>query len=268
MEKAKDDKTERLQKIISESGIASRRRAEEMIAAGRVKVNGRLAQLGDRAVPGRDKVTVDGALAKPAEEKIYIALNKPRGYVTTLSDERGRKCVTELLPAEPRVFPVGRLDRDSEGLLIFTNDGAFANGMTHPRYHVPKTYHVSVSPAATTHQLAAFAAGMEIDGETMAPAKAKILRTEPGRSVLEITLFEGKNREIRRMCKTLSLEVRRLSRVSVGVVRLGGLPAGSYRELTPAEIHSLKKAAGLTAPSPGRRAKQSGSNAKRESGRT
>lgn len=256
MDKTNGQKGERLQKIISESGMASRRRAEELIKAGRVCINGRVAKLGDSAVPGRDNVTVDGAAARPADEKLYIALNKPRGYITTLSDERGRKCVTALLPAEPRVFPVGRLDRDSEGLLILTNDGAFANHMTHPRYHVPKTYHVSVSPAITPHQAAAFGQGMEIDGEKMAPAKARIVRTEPDRTVLEITLFEGKNREIRRMCEALSLQVRRLSRISVGVVKLGGLPSGEYRPLTPAEIHSLKKAAGMT-QTPGERGKSS-----------
>lgn len=236
---------ERLQKILSECGVASRRKAEELIREGHVKVNGRPAQVGQSAVLGRDVVTVDGEPLRAPKEKLYIALNKPRGYVTTLSDELGRKCVTELLEElGSRVYPVGRLDRESEGLLLLTDDGDFANAIMHPSRHVPKTYHVSVRPAVTEAQLVRMETGIELDGKKTAPAKAKVVGGEEGRSVIELTIYEGRNREIRRMCEALGLEVARLSRVAVGNLKLGSLHPGEYRTLLPAEVASLLKAAG------------------------
>lgn len=240
-----EKKPERLQKMISQSGLASRRKAEEMIAGGRVRVNGAPAKLGDSAVPGRDKVTVDGKPLHLPKEKLYIALNKPRGYVTTMKDELGRRCVTELLKElSERVYPVGRLDKDSEGLLLLTDDGEFANAITHPAHHVPKVYRVSLRPGITEEQLVRMETGIVLDGRPTAPAKATLVSQEPGRAVIELTLFEGRNREIRRMCEELGLEVRRLSRVAIGSLKLGGLRPGEYRLLEKHERTSLLKAAG------------------------
>ena len=163
-----------------------------------------------------------------------------------MSDELGRKCITELIKdVDGRVFPVGRLDRDSEGLLLLTDDGDFANALTHPSKHVPKIYHVSVRPAITESKLTEIETGIEIDGVKTAPAKALVLSQSPDRSMVEITLYEGRNREIRRMCEKLGLEVARLSRVGVGNVKLGGLKPGTWRELTDKELTSLERAAGL-----------------------
>lgn len=234
----------RLQKYISACGKASRRKAEELIAAGRVKVNGRAATIGMSVVAGKDIVTIDNAALTMPKEKVYIALNKPRGYVTTLSDELGRKCITELVEGVgSRIFPVGRLDKDSEGLLLMTDDGDFANSLTHPSRHVPKIYHVSVRPAITESQLTKIETGIELDGVKTAPARATVLNRYPDRSVVEVFLYEGRNREIRRMCESLGLEVARLSRVGVGNVKLGGLKTGTWRELTDKEVASLVRMA-------------------------
>lgn len=236
---------ERLQKILSQCGIASRRHAEELISAGRVSVNGRPAKLGDSAVPGKDRISLDGGPVRMPRERLYIAMNKPRGYVTTLQDELGRKTVVSLLEElHRRVYPVGRLDRESEGLLLLTDDGDFANAILHPRSHVPKVYRVSVRPEATEEQLIRFETGIELDGKPTAPAKATVVSTEPGRSMLELTLYEGRNREIRRMCEAVGLEVARLSRVAIGSLRLGSLRPGEYRLLEKHELTSLLKAAG------------------------
>lgn len=235
----------RLQKYLSECGETSRRKAEVWITSGRVQINGRPAQLGQSINPNRDLVTVDGRPVARSP-KVYIALNKPRGYVTTLRDELDRRCVVDLLKGvETRVYPIGRLDRDSEGLLLLTDDGAFANAMTHPRHHVPKIYHVSVRPRVTEEQVSQLQAGIELDGRKTAPAKVSVLRSGSDRSVLEMVLYEGRNRQIRRMCESLGLEVARLSRVSVGTVRLGGLRSGQWRELSEKEVRSLERAAGL-----------------------
>lgn len=230
----------RLQKALAQAGIASRRKAEEMIAAGRVTVNGRPAKLGDGADPGRDVIAVDGQrLARP-EGRLYLALHKPRGFVTTMEDERGRRCVAQLVEgAQMRVYPVGRLDKDSEGLLIMTNDGDFANAVSHPRSHVAKTYRVTVRPSIDEEQLVRISTGILIDGKKTAPAKVKVLEQQPGRVVLEIVLYEGRNREIRKMCEALGLEVARLKRTAIGPVRLGMLPQGRYRELTKEEVKGL-----------------------------
>lgn len=243
----------RLQKLISECGAASRRKAEVLISEGRVKVNGVTAKTGQPVLPGRDRVTIDGVLLKKPREKTYIMLNKPRGYVTTLNDELSRKCVTDLIEGVgTRVFPVGRLDRDSEGLLLLTDDGEFANALAHPSQHVPKVYHVSVRPTITESQLVKLETGVELDGKLTLPAKAKVLNRYPDRVVVEITLFEGRNRQIRRMCEQLGLEVARLSRISVGGIKLGGLPAGRWRALEPSEINSLMKTAGVKKNNGGR----------------
>ena len=231
----------RIQKIIADRGLASRRKAEEWIAAGDVCVNGETAHLGDKADPERDRITVRGRLLNALQEYVYLMLHKPRGYITTMSDERNRKCVAELIEdVEQRVYPVGRLDKDSEGLLLMTNDGAFANAMMHPARHVPKTYRVTVHPGVTEEMLAQMETGMVIDGRKTAPARVRVLTEEKGRVVLEIILYEGRNRQIRNMCEQLGLEVARLRRIAMGSVRLGMLPPGKWRELTAEEVRRLK----------------------------
>ena len=231
----------RLQKLLAQAGVASRRKAEEMIAAGRVTVNGRPARLGDSALPGKDVVAVDGQrLDRPQKERVYLALHKPRGFVTTMEDERGRRCVAQLVAGVPqRVYPVGRLDKDSEGLLLMTNDGAFANAVAHPSTHVAKTYRVTLRPGVTEEQLVKISTGIMVDGRMTAPAKARVLQEQPGRVVVEIVLYEGRNREIRKMCEALGLEVARLKRIAIGPVRLGMLPQGKYRELSREEVKGL-----------------------------
>ncbi len=229
-----------MQKILASCGIASRRKAEELIKAGRVTVNGQTAQLGDSAVMGKDRIELDGKRLMDSEKKIYLALHKPRGFVTTMNDERDRRCVAMLVEdVGQRIFPVGRLDKDSEGLLLMTNDGEFANAVSHPKSHVAKTYRVTVRPGITEDQLNRMAIGIEIDGRKTAPAKTKVLEQQAGRVVLEIVLYEGRNREIRKMCEALGLEVARLKRIAIGPVRLGILSQGKHRELTKEEIRGL-----------------------------
>lgn len=236
----------RLQKFLSEAGVASRRKAEEMINNGSVKVNGHVAKVGDSVDPKKDTVTVKGKKITRQSNLRYILLNKPRGYVTTTDDELGRKCVLELVKdIKERIYPVGRLDRVSEGALIMTNDGAFANAMMHPSKHVPKTYRVTVRPEPTSEQVDVLSTGVEFDGRLTAPADVHVISKEDGRAVLEIVLYEGRNRQIRRMCEALNLEVARLRRIAVGSVRLGMLPTGQWRDLTPQEVESLFKSAGL-----------------------
>ena len=236
----------RLQKIISQSGICSRRKAEELISQGRVKVNGRPAKIGDGAT-AKDVVTVDGERIAFSEkrEKYYIMLNKPRGYVTTMSDELDRRCVTELLEGIPaRVYPVGRLDRNSEGLLLFTNDGKFANDIMHPSRHISKTYRVTVRSSVNDEQLAALAEGVEIDGRKTLPANVSVISEEQGRTVIQIVIREGRNRQIRKMCEAVELEVARLKRTAIGPLKLGMLKPGTYRELTSEELRALRNAVG------------------------
>lgn len=233
----------RLQKYMADCGIASRRKSEEMIANGMVKVNGRVAMIGDKVNPSKDKVSVKGKKLTSATKtkRYYIMINKPRGYVTTMSDEKGRKCVAELVKDVPaRIYPVGRLDRDSEGLLLMTNDGEFANRVTHPSKHVYKVYRVTVRPAVTEEQLVTLSSGMVIDGRKTAPAEIHVVKREEGRCVLEIILREGRNRQIRKMCEQVGLEVPRLKRIAIGQVKLGGLKSGSWRELTKDEVHRLQ----------------------------
>ena len=230
----------RLQKILAENGVVSRRKAEQLILDGRVTVNGRAARLGDSAVPGKDRIAVDGRPLEPVGEKIYLALHKPRGFVTTMEDERGRRCVAQLVEDVPaRVYPVGRLDKDSEGLLLMTNDGEFANGVAHTKAHVAKTYRVTLRPGINEEQMVKISTGIQIDGRMTAPAKVRLLEQQRGRAVVEIILYEGRNREIRKMCESLGLEVARLKRIAIGPVRLAMLPQGKHRELTKEEIRGL-----------------------------
>ncbi len=230
----------RLQKYLSECGIASRRKAEEYIEAGRVKVNGRPAKLGDRVDPKRDKVMFAGRRVVGQKKKMYIMLHKPRGYVTTLSDEKGRKCVSDLVAdAGVRLFPVGRLDRDSEGLLLMTNDGEFANLLTHPSCYVSKVYRVTVRGQVTEEQLDQMAAGILLDGEKTRPCEVHVISKGEDRTVLHFTLYQGKNRQIRRMCEAVGLTVIRLKRTMIAGVKLGMLKPGKWRELNEKEMRHL-----------------------------
>lgn len=235
----KDNKI-RLQKYLSECGVASRRKAEEMISAGRVKVNGRPASLGDKIDPKHDKVVVAGKRIINQTKKMYVMLHKPRGYVTTTSDELDRKCVTELVAdAGQKLYPVGRLDKDSEGLLIMTNDGEFANLLTHPSRHVSKTYRVTVRGKATDEQLDKIATGIVIDGKKTLPCDVNIIEKQEDRTVIGIVLYEGRNRQIRKMCEEVGLTVIRLKRTMMAGVKLGMLPVGRWRELNEKELKHL-----------------------------
>ncbi|MBR3631401.1 MAG: rRNA pseudouridine synthase [Oscillospiraceae bacterium] len=238
--------TIRIQKLLADAGFCSRRKAEELIRQGRVQRNGRPVGLGDKADP-RDIITVDGQkINVPKKKKLrYIMLHKPRGYVTTVSDELERRCVMDLLEdVEERVYPIGRLDRNSEGLLLLTNDGSFANGIMHPSRHVSKTYRVTVRPSVTEEQLVALADGIELDGKKTLPASVVVMTNEPGRVVLQITIREGRNRQIRRMCEAVGLEVARLRRTSVGPLKLGMLAPGKWRDLTAEELRAIRNAIG------------------------
>ncbi|MBQ4131887.1 MAG: rRNA pseudouridine synthase [Clostridia bacterium] len=230
----------RLQKYMSENGIASRRKSEEMIEAGKVKVNGRVATLGDKVDPIRDKIVVSGKRVVRTKTKMYIMLHKPRGFVTTMSDELGRKCVSELVEdAGVRLFPVGRLDRNSEGLLLMTNDGAFSNMLTHPSRHVSKVYRVTVREKVTEDQLIKLTEGIMLDGTKTLPCDVHIIDKGENRTVLNIVLYEGRNRQIRRMCEAVGLTVIRLKRTEIAGVRLGMLPQGKWRELNEKEMQHL-----------------------------
>ena len=234
----------RIQKIMSDAGVCSRRKAEELISQGRVKVNGHVVSLGDKA-GGRDVITLDGERIDipKKKKKLYIMLNKPRGYVTTMSDELDRKCVTELLNGvEDRVYPVGRLDRNSEGMLLFTNDGNFANDIMHPSRHISKTYRVTVRPSITEEQIIKLSTGVEIDGRKTLPATVEVLSQEEGRVVMLIVIKEGRNRQIRKMGEAVGLEVARLRRIAIGPVKMGMLKPGTWRELSTEEVRALRNA--------------------------
>lgn len=239
----------RIQKIIADCGYCSRRKAEELINQGKVKLNGRPVKPGDKATV-RDIITVNGERIYIPKKKnfVYIVMNKPRGYVTTMNDELGRKCVTELLDGvDERVYPVGRLDRNSEGLLLFTNDGAFANSIMHPAKQISKTYRVTVRPDINDDQLVKLSDGVVIDGRKTLPATVVVKDKEPGRVVLLITIKEGRNRQIRKMCEAVGLEVARLRRISIGPLKLGMLKPGTYRELTAEELRAIRNAIGKEA---------------------
>ena len=230
---------ERLQKIISRYGIASRRQAEAMIEAGRVRVNGNTARLGDTADEQEDIIQVDGVRLKKAPPRLCLMLNKPRGYVTTMQDEKGRRNVADLVQdCGQRVYPVGRLDLYSEGLLLMTNDGTLANGLMHPKKGISKVYHVWVSDYYA-EALKKLTEPIVIDGRSTTPAQVRLLREENGIAMLEVTLHEGRNRQIRRLCEAAQLTVTRLKRVQEGSIRLGDLPVGKWRVLTDEEFASL-----------------------------
>ncbi|MBQ6815866.1 MAG: rRNA pseudouridine synthase [Clostridia bacterium] len=231
----------RLQKHLSACGVASRRKAEELIMAGKVKVNGHIAKIGDSVDPKRDKITVSGKNVVATNQKVYIMLHKPRGYVTTLSDEFSRKCVADLVKDVPaKVFPVGRLDKDSEGLLFMTNDGDFANRITHPSSHVNKTYRVTVKGGVDDEKLDKLCSGVVIDGVKTLPCDAFIAEKKPDRTVLIFIIQEGRNRQIRKMCEAVKLDVIRLKRTEIAGVKLGMLGQGKWRDLNEKEIHRLE----------------------------
>lgn len=231
---------ERLQKLLSARGIASRRAAEQMILDGRVMLNGSPAALGQVADPETDNILVDGKPLPAGDQAVYIMLNKPRGFVTTLSDEKGRRTAAELVSdCGTRVYPVGRLDMDSEGLLLFTNDGGFANTMMHPKHEVEKTYLAWVthfSPAAWD----ALKRPIILDGYTIRAPKLRLIKAQDQQAQIEITIHEGRYRQVRRMCQSAGMHVTRLRRVREGSLTLGELPTGKWRYLTPQEIERLK----------------------------
>ena len=230
---------ERLQKILSARGVCSRRKAEELIQAGRVCCNGTVAVLGDSADPSVDEITVDGKPLPAPNEYVYIMLHKPRGYVTTLSDEKGRPNAAQLIDCGTRVYPVGRLDMDSEGLLLFTNDGEFANRLMHPKHEVDKTYRVLVA-GFEEEKLEKLKEPIELDGYTIRKPGVKLLRLrDKGHAQLLVTIHEGRNRQVRRMCDAAGMKVLRLQRISEGNVKLGSLELGKWRYLTAEELASL-----------------------------
>ncbi len=242
----------RIQKYFSDCGLMSRRAAEKAILDGDVSVNGHPAALGDSIDPTRDTVTYRG---KPVvyrrREMTYIMLNKPRGYITSMSDPQGRKCVTELLRGvHTRVYPIGRLDLISEGLLLLTDDGELANLLTHPKHTVPKIYRVKVAGAVSEDQLTLLRSRLEIDGYKIEPVNVSIHHIDETGTVLTMELFEGRNRQIRKMCEQASLTVKRLNRVAIGDLKLNGLAVGKWRELTAEEIKYLKKISGSTSRRP------------------
>ena len=235
---------ERIQKILSARGIASRRQAEVMIQQGRVTCNGVTCYLGQTADADTDEILVDGKPLPADGEKVYILLHKPRGYVTTLSDEKGRKDVSQLVAdCGLRVYPVGRLDMDSEGLLLFTNDGEFANLLMHPRHMVEKTYKVTVT-GCCAENLEKLKSPVVLDGYKIQPPKVQCLRLSDkpeDKSVLLVTIHEGRNRQVRRMCAMAGMDVKRLIRIQEGTLQLGDLPCGKWRYLTQNEIRSLRE---------------------------
>lgn len=233
---------ERLQKILASRGVCSRRKAEEILNAGRVSVNGKIAQLGQSADPENDEILLDGKPLPSAGEYVYILLNKPRGFVTTLSDEKGRKNAAQLVAdCGVRVYPVGRLDMDSEGLLLFTNDGDFANSLMHPKHEVDKTYRVVVD-GYTPEKLERLKQPVTLDGYTIRKPGVKLNRPAraDGRAELLVTIHEGRNRQVRRMCAMADLAVLRLERIAEGQLKLGDLPKGKWRYLTAEEVRALK----------------------------
>ncbi len=232
----------RLQKYMAKCGVASRRKSEEIISKGLVKVNGKIvSELGTKIDPDRDTVMVDGKIIKLESRKQYIMLNKPIGYVTTLKDEKDRKIVTDLIEGvRERIYPVGRLDIDTTGLLILTNDGEITFKLTHPSNQVPKRYIATVEGTPTRYELERFESGLIIDGKKTSKANVKILRRYEDESILDIIICEGRNRQVKKMCERINHPVKKLKRISIGEIELGGLQLGNWRYLNDEEIKYLK----------------------------
>ncbi|MBE6622869.1 MAG: rRNA pseudouridine synthase [Ruminococcaceae bacterium] len=234
-------KDTRIQKFIADCGIMSRRAAEKEIEQGRVTVNGEKATIGQKIDPRRDKVKVAGKTCRGSERKVYVMLNKPRGYVTTMSDEKGRKCIPELMEElSVRVYPCGRLDMDSEGLLLLTNDGEVAEKLMHPKNHLEKIYHVKVRTEVPQEVINRLMEPMEIDGYKLKPVTVALISKKDGATSLRFTLSEGRNRQIRKMCEKVGLDVVRLRRVAVGELNIGTLRPGQWRFLNYSETEYLK----------------------------
>lgn len=231
---------ERLQKIIASRGVCSRRQAEKWITEGRVRCNDEIAVLGQCADEAVDRITIDGKPLPQHQEHVYLMLNKPRGYVTTLSDEKGRKNASQLVSGcGIRVYPVGRLDMDSEGLLLFTNDGEFANLLMHPKHEVRKTYRVWVN-GYSEDGLRRLKEPIELDGYQIRPPEIRLVDAQGSHGIIEVTIHEGRNRQVRRMCKNAGMDVRRLLRICEGELVLGNLKTGDWRYLTEQEVQGLK----------------------------
>lgn len=231
---------ERLQKVIAQAGICSRRKAEELILAGKVKVNGRKVDTLGTKVSGDDDIVVNGQRISK-EEKVYYVLNKPKGCISSVSDEEGRQTVMDFLPKNNRVYPVGRLDYDTSGVLILTNDGSFTNRMLHPKYHLPKTYEVNLQGILSDEDVQKLRKGFSAKGETFAPAKVRIREKDysRGRTQLDLTIYEGKNHQVKNMMKALGHEVRKLNRSRFGFVEVSGMKPGEYRRLKPYDVRKL-----------------------------
>lgn len=231
----------RLQKFISDCGMMSRRAAEKEIEAGRVTVNGVKAEIGQKIDPRHDKVKVGGKICRNKDDKVYVMLYKPRGYVTTMSDEKGRKCIPELMSElSTRVYPCGRLDMDSEGLLLLTNDGTVADKLMHPKNHLEKIYHVKVRTEVPQEVINRLSEPMEIDGYKIKPVTVALISKKDGATSLRFTLSEGRNRQIRKMCEKVGLQVMRLRRIAVGELNIGTLKPGQWRFLNHSEAEYLK----------------------------
>ena len=226
---------------MASAGISSRRKCEDLIKEGKVKVNDKIATIGTKVNPNQDNITLNNKKIELTKHKFYIMLNKPRGFLTSMSDDRGRKCVTELLKDIPaRIYPVGRLDKDSEGLLLLTNDGDFANKVIHPSNNKWKTYKVTITPLISDFQIKKLSEGIIIDNRKTKPAKVKLIENTNGKSIIEISIQEGRNRQIRKMCEQLGIQVLRLKRISIGILKLENLPVGKWRNLKNNEILSIK----------------------------
>lgn len=238
---------ERLQKYLAEAGVASRRKSEALITEGHVRVNGVIVrELGTKIDPLKDKVAVDGKAVSKEEKTVYLLLNKPAGYITTVEDTHNRKTVMDLLTGvSERVYPVGRLDNDTQGLLLFTNDGEFAYRMTHPKFKMEKTYVAEVKGSITEDELIRLREGVELEDGMTAPAKAELIRKDKYRSVIELRIHEGKNRQVRRMCAAVNHEVLTLKRTAVGPLNLKGVAEGTYRNLSASEVENLRKRLGM-----------------------
>jgi 23S rRNA pseudouridine2605 synthase len=234
---------ERLQKVLARAGVGSRRAVEAMVTQGRIEVNGKQAHLGQRINPEKDEVVVDGSRVPLRADLVYYLVNKPVGVVSSVSDPEGRPVVVDIVDPAARVWPVGRLDVQSEGALILTNDGDLALRLTHPRYAVPKTYLAEVAGRVRREALATLRSGVDLEEGPTAPARVRVTDQLEGATLLELTVTEGRNRQVRRMCEAVGHEVKRLVRVAIGPLRLGRLKPGSYRRLSPVEVQTLYSAA-------------------------